>query len=431
MTNLSIRAYIVCTGTELLQGDVVETNSVLISRHLASLGIRVVGKSVVGDDRLSLQKAFELGLELADIVVATGGLGPTRDDITKEVACEVMGCSLQLRPEEEAKLRDFFKRRNREMPESNLRQAMFPPEAQVLSNPRGTAPGMFLEKKGKTVILLPGPPREMQPMFIEEVEPLLRRILGDTREFVRTRVVKVIGPGESKVEEMIKDLLDQPHGASIALLAHEGEIHVRLTVCGSDPELVQKQLDSLENAVVRILGLNVFGFDDDTLPSVLVRILRQKGLRAAFAESCTGGLLGKMLTDVPGSSEVFWGGVVTYSNEAKMRILGVSSQTLERFGAVSPQTAAQMAKGIKDCSGAEIGLSITGIAGPGGGTPEKPVGLVYLGLARSDQVVTRELRLTGGREHVRILAAKSALDWLRRHLTGREQDESIRSNTRF
>ena len=204
---MSTQAYIISTGTELLLGDVVETNSVFISRRLASMGIRVVGKSVVGDSRSSLEKAFRLGLEMGDIVIATGGLGPTRDDITKEVACGVMGCSLELRPEEVARIREFFKRRNRDMPESNLRQAMFPPEARVLSNPRGTAPGMFLEKDGRTVILLPGPPREMQPMFSEEVEPLLRQKLGEKMGLVKTRVIKVIGPGESKVEEMIKELM--------------------------------------------------------------------------------------------------------------------------------------------------------------------------------------------------------------------------------
>ena len=428
---LSIQAYIVCTGTELLQGDVVETNSVFLSRRLASLGIKVVGKSVVGDDRLSLQRAFELGLELADVVIATGGLGPTRDDITKEVACEVLGCSLELRPEEEAKLREFFRRRNRDMPQSNLRQAMFPPEALVLANPRGTAPGLFVEKNGKTVILLPGPPAEMRPMFSEEVEPLLRRALGDNREFVRTRVIKVIGPGESKVEEMIKEFLDDPRGASITLLVEEGEIHVRVTVQEPDPELVQKKIEFLEKGLIGVLGIDVFGFDDDSLPSVVIRMLRERGIRVAVAESCTGGLLGKMLTDVPGSSDVFWGGVISYSNEAKVRMLEVSPLTLERFGAVSWQTACEMAQGIKRCSGADVGIGITGIAGPGGGTPEKPVGLVYLGLAWADQVMAKELRLSGGRERIRILTAKSALDWLRRYLTGREQDEDIRSNTCF
>ncbi len=419
MTDLSTQAYIISTGTELLLGDVVETNSVFISRRLASMGIRVVGKSVVGDSRSSLEKAFRLGLEMGDIVIATGGLGPTRDDITKEVACEVMGCSLELRPEEVARIREFFKRRNRDMPESNLRQAMFPPEARVLSNPRGTAPGMFLEKDGRTVILLPGPPREMQPMFSEEVEPLLRQKLGEKMGLVKTRVIKVIGPGESKVEEMIKEFLDGPRGVSIALLAEEGEIHVRVTCEGEGLEQVETRVAALETGLVKALGQNVFGYDDDTLASVVSCMLRERGLRVAFAESCTGGLLAKMVTDLPGSSNIFWGGVVSYSNEAKIQILGVSPSTLASFGAVSPETAGEMAQGIRSRSGADIGIGITGIAGPDGGTLEKPVGLVYMGLADANRVLTKELRLTGGRESIRTLTAKSALDWLRRYLTGR------------
>ncbi|ADI01827.1 competence/damage-inducible protein CinA [Syntrophothermus lipocalidus DSM 12680] len=416
---MSTQAYIISTGTELLLGDVVETNSVFISRRLASMGIRVVGKSVVGDSRSSLEKAFRLGLEMGDIVIATGGLGPTRDDITKEVACEVMGCSLELRPEEVARIREFFKRRNRDMPESNLRQAMFPPEARVLSNPRGTAPGMFLEKDGRTVILLPGPPREMQPMFSEEVEPLLRQKLGEKMGLVKTRVIKVIGPGESKVEEMIKEFLDGLRGVSIALLAEEGEIHVRVTCEGEGLEQVETRVAALETGLVKALGQNVFGYDDDTLASVVSCMLRERGLRVAFAESCTGGLLAKMVTDLPGSSNIFWGGVVSYSNEAKIQILGVSPSTLASFGAVSPETAGEMAHGIRSRSGADIGIGITGIAGPDGGTLEKPVGLVYMGLADANRVLTKELRLTGGRESIRTLTAKSALDWLRRYLTGR------------
>jgi len=419
VTDLSTQAYIISTGTELLLGDVVETNSVFISRRVASMGIRVAGKSVVGDSRPALEKVFRLGLEMGDIVIATGGLGPTRDDITKEVACEVMGCSLELRPEEVARIREFFKRRNRDMPESNLRQAMFPPEARVLSNPRGTAPGMFLEKDGRTVILLPGPPREMQPMFSEEVEPLLRQKLGEKMGLVKTRVIKVIGPGESKVEEMIKEFLDGPRGVSIALLAEEGEIHVRVTCEGEGLEQVETRVAALETGLVKALGQNVFGYDDDTLASVVSCMLRERGLRVAFAESCTGGLLAKMVTDLPGSSNIFWGGVVSYSNEAKIQILGVSPSTLASFGAVSPETAGEMAQGIRSRSGADIGIGITGIAGPDGGTLEKPVGLVYMGLADANRVLTKELRLTGGRESIRTLTAKSALDWLRRYLTGR------------
>lgn len=414
-----MQAYVISTGTELLLGETLDTNSVFISRCLTKLGIKVIGKSVVGDNRDNIEKALRLGLESADLVVCSGGLGPTRDDLTKQVACDVLGCELELRPEEEAKIREFFAQRRRDMPASNLRQAMFPPEALVLPNPRGTAPGMYLEKGEKLLILLPGPPREMEPMFREEVEPLLRRKLGRTGRAVQTRVIKVLGPGESKVEEMLGEILDDPQGAAIALLANEGEIDIRVTREGENGDEVQRVIKEVESRIVRVLGAHVFGFDDDTLPVVVARMLRDKGLQVAFAESCTGGLLAKLVTDPAGSSEYFWGGVVSYANEAKVGLLGVKEQTLQQHGAVSPETACEMARGIREKSGADIGIGITGIAGPGGGSREKPVGLVYIGLAHADGVEVKELRFLGGREAIRMLTAKTALDWLRRYLLGR------------
>ena len=334
------------------------------------------------------------------------------------MVCEVLGCKLEKRPEEEECIKEFFARRHRRMPASNLRQAMFPSEAEALPNPLGTAPGMYLEKDGKIIVLLPGPPREMEPMFRNEVEPRLRRRVGQQKKVVLSRVIKVLGPGESRVEEMLQEVLENPQGAAIALLAHDGEIHIRITLEDS-PERATSILQELEDRIIRTMGRHVIGFDQDTLPEVVGKLLREAGLQVAFAESCTGGLAAKLITDLPGSSEFFWGGVVSYANEAKMKLLGVSESTLSRHGAVSPETAQEMARGIRERAGVDIGISITGIAGPGGGSSEKPVGLVYMGLADNREVKVKEQRFIGSREAVRILTAKSALDWLRRYLIGR------------
>lgn len=414
-----LQAFIISTGTELLLGDTIDTNSIFISRSLTGMGIKVMGKSVVGDNRHNIRKAFIQGRKMADVIICSGGLGPTRDDLTKEVACEVMGCQLEPRPEEEQRIRDYFARRNRAMSENNLRQAMFPREAVVLPNQRGTAPGMYLEKDGKTIILLPGPPHEMEPMFRNEVEPRLRQRLGEKAKPVMTRVIKVLGPGESQVEELIRDILDHPRGAAIALLAREGEIDIRITLEGESRAEVEEVMQDLENRITGVLGIHVFGFDEDTLAGVVARLLQKAGLQVAFAESCTGGLLAKLVTDMPGSSNYFWGGAVSYANEAKVKLLGVSEATLEKFGAVSPETAREMAEGIRKRAGVDLGIGITGIAGPEGGSPEKPVGLVYIGLSDADKAMTKELRFVGGRESIRMLTAKSALDWLRRYLIGR------------
>ncbi|MGI6486951.1 MAG: competence/damage-inducible protein A [Syntrophomonadaceae bacterium] len=413
-----LKAYIVSTGTELLLGQTPDTNSLFISRALTQMGIKVMGKAVVGDNHEYIRRAFSTGLETTDLVICSGGLGPTRDDLTKQVVCEVLGCKLERRPEEEECIKEFFARRHRRMPDSNLRQALFPSDAEALPNPLGTAPGMYLEKDGKTIVLLPGPPREMEPMFRAEVAPRLRRRVGQQKQVVLSRVIKVLGPGESQVEEMLQEVLEDPQGAAIALLAQDGEIHIRITLEDS-LERATRTLQELEDRIIGVMGWHVVGFDQDTLPEVVGKLLREAGLQVAFAESCTGGLAAKLITDLPGSSEFFWGGAVSYANEAKMELLGVSESTLSEYGAVSPETAKEMARGIRERAGVDIGISITGIAGPGGGSSEKPVGLVYMGLADNREVKVKEQRFIGGREAVRILTAKSALDWLRRYLIGR------------
>jgi nicotinamide-nucleotide amidase len=409
------KAYLISTGTELLIGSTIDTNSVFLSEKLLALGIRVTGKSTIGDNPESIRNAFNIGLSSADIVISTGGLGPTFDDLTKTVASEVMGTTLELRPEEAERLQAFFDRRRRKMPEINLKQAKFPPEAEVLANPLGTAPGMYLKKGEKVIALLPGPPREMRPMYLNELEPLLCRDFRLERKSVM-RTIKILGPGESQVEELIAEIMKNPAGCSLALIAHEGEVHIRVTAEGKDIDHSRGILDSISNRIKEKVGHNIFGYDDDSLSSIVAGLLKDQQKTIAVAESCTGGLLGRLLTDLPGSSSYFWGGVISYSNNAKTKMLNVDNAILDQYGAVSPQTAEAMARGIVKQSGADIGVSITGIAGPEGGTDSKPVGLVYIGLAEGGFCQSKELRFVGDRNGIRMLSAKSALDIVRRHL---------------
>ncbi len=414
------KAYIISTGTELLLGTTVDTNSMFLAQKLGELGIKVMGKSIVGDNRETMTAAFKTGLDLADLVVASGGLGPTRDDLTKEVACELMGCELQLVEEELETIRSFFAKRNRRMTDSNRKQAMFPPQATVLKNRLGTAPGMYLAQDGKVLILLPGPPREMQDMYLNAAEPLLRGDEIMTGPASQSRVIRVLGPGESQVEDILSGILDKGADYGIALLAQEGEILIKITVdsgnCQDDQERAARRLNQLSQRIRDALGINIVCEGDDTLVGVVARHLTEKRLTLAAVESCSGGLLSKMITDLPGSSQYFWGSVVSYSNEAKQGLLGVKPETLEKYGAVSEQTAAEMALGMRQRSGADIAVSITGIAGPDGGNEAKPVGLVYIGLACKDNLEVKEMRFVGDRNGIRTLAAKSALDLVRRRL---------------
>ncbi|HCF49104.1 MAG TPA: competence/damage-inducible protein A [Syntrophomonas sp.] len=414
------KAYIISTGTELLLGTTVDTNSMFLARKLAELGLKVMGKSIVGDNRDTIAAAFKTGLEMADLVVASGGLGPTRDDLTKEVVCELLGCELQVVEEELEAIKAFFSKRNRKMAESNRKQAMFPPEAKILKNRLGTAPGMYLAKDGKIVILLPGPPREMQDMYLAAAEPLLGQEEGLMGSSGQTRIMRVLGPGESQVEDLLGEILDKQQDYGIALLAQEGEVIIKITVDGPDPVEAGRRLEELCRSIEAALGSNVVCVGEDTLAGVVAKLLTRQGLFMAAVESCSGGLLSKMITDLPGSSNFFWGSVVSYSNQAKQVLVGVKEDTLQAYGAVSRETAAEMVVGIKNLSGVDVAVSITGIAGPDGGSDEKPVGLVYIGLALKGTVEVKEMRFVGDRSGIRTLAAKSALDLVRRRLLTEE-----------
>lgn len=409
-----IKAYIIATGSELLLGTTRDTNSDYLAARLKKIGIKVQGKITVGDSEPDIRSAFETALAMADIVISTGGLGPTVDDLTKEVACRAMNCSLELNPGELERIKVYFQNRGRVMPNSNIKQAMFPKEAIILENNKGTASGMWLKKNSKIIVLLPGPPYEMENMYLEQLETLLVNEYNLQGAGSVTRTIKVFGPGESQLQEMLGELIMNQPGYSLGLTAKSGEIHIGLSVEEGIMEDRLKRLEHLTCSLKRLLGNNVFGSDEDTLASVTGSALRRQGKTVALAESCTGGLLAEMMTDIPGSSRYFWGSVTSYSNEAKQLILGVKEETLNKFGAVSRETAEEMARGIKKLSGADFGVAITGIAGPDGGTIEKPVGLVYIAIAADNKCEIKELRFAGGRYLIRTLAAKTALDLLRR-----------------
>jgi nicotinamide-nucleotide amidase len=412
------KAYIISTGTELLLGTTMDSNSVYLSEKLRDIGIKVIGKSTVGDSRIHIKNAFELGLKSADIVISSGGLGPTLDDLTKETACETMGVKLEIVEDELRKLEEFFKRRKRAMPKINKKQAMFPQGAIILKNHLGTAPGMCLKTGEKLVALLPGPPREMKRMYLEELEPVLKNEFELEKNKAIMKTIKVLGPGESQVEEMLGDLMEDNRQYSIALLAQEGEVHIKLTVEGQDFNDSQAIMKQITDEIEKRLQHNVIGYDDETLALKIAELMLKQGKTLALAESCTGGLLAKMITDLPGSSQYFWGSATSYSNSAKTAILNVKTETLEEYGAVSEEVAREMAAGILNNSAADFALAVTGIAGPEGGSEEKPVGTVFICLlnGHGQDYQVKKMSFVGDRDAIRALSAKTALDLLRRYL---------------
>ncbi len=410
------KAFIISTGTELMLGLAVDTNSVFLSSHLTQLGFKVVGQYVIGDDEKIIENAFRLGISSADIIVASGGLGPTLDDLTKEVLCKVIDKKMELRPKEVKKIESIFKMRNRAMPSNNLKQAMFPLEAKLLNNDFGTASGMTIETEGKIIALLPGPPRELEPMYLKYLEPYLQEYYSLSPSKDGRKTLKVMGLGESQVEELLNPLINNATDYYFAFLAIDGEVHIKITVNDDFEGDYDRVLEQARLDIKKIIGDNVFAEEDVTLAQIVADKLRAANKSLALAESCTGGLLSKMITDFSGISDNFWGAVVTYSNEAKINFLDVNEQTLVSEGSVSEETAIEMATNLQKISGADIALSITGIAGPEGGNEKKPVGLVYIAWADCHACHCKKLQFLGNRESVRMLAAKTALDILRRFL---------------
>ncbi|MFL6284423.1 MAG: competence/damage-inducible protein A [Pyrinomonadaceae bacterium] len=409
-----LTAEIIAVGSELLTPFRTDTNSLWLTDRLNSVGVEVKLKTIVGDDDARLEETIRDALKRSGVVVLTGGLGPTEDDITRKIAARALGRRLSLDERVLEEIRAKFLRWGRKMPEINARQAMVMEGAEVLPNPNGSAPGMYLEHDSRVVVLLPGPPREMKPMFDDRVLPKLAARAGGVR--VARRVLRVAGLGESAVDERIAPVYTQYKNPQTTILFTNTDIEIHLTAQGKTEQEAELLLDGLSGQIEERLGDAVFAFRGETMEQVVGLRLAVGGFNLAVAESCTGGLIAHRLTEVPGSSSYFMEGVVTYSNEAKTRLLGVPEELIERHGAVSAEVAEAMAEGVKRRGATDFGLAVTGVAGPGGGTEEKPVGLVYVSLADDAHTEHRRIMLPGDRHLIRWRASQAALDLLRRRL---------------
>ena len=412
-----MRAEIISVGTELLLGQIVDTNAPYLSRVLSTLGIDVFHRITVGDNTARLAEALRTALSRADLVITIGGLGPTQDDLTKETIAEVLGQKMVADPESEKVIRAFFDRRGLPIAQSNLKQALKPESGIAVPNSVGTAPGTIVEKDGKIVIALPGPPAELIPMVESSIVPYLshspRRTGAPT--VIVSRVLRVCGIGESAAEEKVKDLLSSTN-PTIAPYAQSGEVHFRVSAKAPDKDTALRMISGLEQKAWERLGDYIYGVDEDTLESVVVHMLIERKLKLALAESCTGGLISHRVTNVPGSSETYLAGITAYSNAAKADFLGVPPELIKRHGAVSPEVAESMAFGAAARTGADVALGVTGIAGPGGGTPEKPVGLVYIGLKTPEGVDVTKSIFGGSRQEIKQRASQAALNMVRMYL---------------
>lgn len=413
-----MEAEIIAVGTELLLGDILNTNAQYLSKELAALGISVHFQTVVGDNPARLKSVLTQALSRSDLLVLSGGLGPTEDDLTKQTVAEAFGDTLRYDAAEARKIEAFFTAWHRTMPENNRKQAMVPTNGRKINNANGTAPGMIFEKDGKTAILLPGPPKELQPMFADSVRPWLA---AKSDSVLYSTTLRVIGIGESHLETMVAPLLAQTNPTA-ALYAKTAEVVVRITAKSANEASAKALCEKTVSDFYDILGDCIYARDADSLAETVVQVLCEHKKTLATAESCTGGLLSKRITEISGASNVFHLGICTYANEMKEQMLGVKAETLAQYGAVSSETAAEMAIGIRKAANADFGVSITGIAGPTGGTPEKPVGTVYLAMANATAVYVQKLVIVNRtREAVRESATHHALDMVRRMTLHLEQ----------
>lgn len=405
---------LICVGTELLLGNIVNTNAAFLAEQCAGLGLSCYFQTVVGDNGERLRMVLKQASERSDIVILCGGLGPTEDDLTKETAAELFGRRLVEDSHSRRLIEDFFKNRGIKPTENNWKQALIPEGAIVLDNANGTAPGLILEEKNGKVILLPGPPNELIPMFHESVAPYLKKCAPGV---IASRTVKICGIGESSVETTIRDLIDKQTNPTIATYAKTGEVHVRVTAQAESEKAAEKLLRPTVKELKSRFGANIYSAEEDmTLEKAVIGILHAFGMTVTCAESCTGGMVSSRLINVPGASDVYKSGVVTYSNKAKRRLLGVKKITLQKYGAVSPQVAEEMAKGALLLGRADVSLAVTGIAGPDGGTELKPVGLVYIACNVRGNVKVEEYHFNGNRAKIREAASVAALTLLRSHV---------------
>lgn len=414
-----MKAEILAVGTELLMGQIANTNAQYISSRLPNVGIGVYYHDVVGDNPDRLKQCLDLALSRSDVVILTGGLGPTQDDLTKETVAEAVNRKLVIDQESLDKMNEFFSARNRPMTKNNIKQAYLPEGSIIIRNKNGTAPGCIIEQDDKVVIMLPGPPSEMIPMFEDSVMPFFEA----KSEFrLESRYIRIFGIGESEVEDRLLDMIDVQTNPTIAPYAKDGEVTLRITARYLKDNSGEDIITPVENEIRRRMGDSVYSNDNKSLEEVAANILMKSKLTLALAESCTGGLLASKLTDNPGISSSFDRAIITYSNRSKVEELGVKQTTLNKYGAVSEQTAKEMAEGIRRVSGTDMGISVTGIAGPDGGTAEKPVGLVFIALSHKDGVVSKRLDLWGNRTRIRNITCLHVFDMLRKHLVSVEQN---------
>jgi nicotinamide-nucleotide amidase len=409
-----LSAEIIAIGSELLTPDRTDTNSLWLTGKLNEIGIDVKLKTVVGDDEARLEDAIRDAMTRSDVVITTGGLGPTEDDITRQVSARAVGRELVYHDDIEAHLRERFKQWGRDMPETNKRQAYVIDDADVLPNPNGSAVGMMVEIEGRFLIILPGPPRENQPMFNDHVFGRLQAKAGDF--FTRKRVLRVSGIGESALDEAIAPIYRSYKKVQTSILFNKTEVEVHLFATGESYADADRTIEELVGKISEKLGAAVFALNGETMEEIIGRQLSSRGETLATAESCTGGLIAKRLTEISGSSSYFMEGAVTYSNEAKVRTLSVPRETLDQYGAVSAETAEAMAKGMRERSGTTYAVSVTGVAGPTGGSEEKPVGTVFIGFADENKVKSIKFVLPGDRYLIRWRASQAALDYLRRQI---------------
>lgn len=409
-----LSAEIIAVGSELLTPEKTDTNSLWLTGKLNEIGVEVKLKTIVGDDEARLEETIRDAVKRSDVVITTGGLGPTEDDVTRQVSGRAVGRELVYHDDLEADLRERFRRWGREMPEINRRQAYVIDGAEILPNPNGSAVGMMLDLTEKLFVVLPGPPRELKPMFETFVLPKLKERAGEI--YVKRRILRVSGMGESAVDELIAPIYKPYENVQTSILFSKSEIEVHLSARADTKQEAYATLEELAGKIVEALGTAVFAVNGETMEEVVGKMLTDAGKTLALAESCTGGLIGMRLTDIPGSSRYFLEGSITYSNEAKVRTLGVPKELLDLHGAVSAETAEAMAAGIRERADADYGISVTGIAGPDGGSDEKPVGTVFVGYA--DGLGTRSLKMTlpGDRYLIRWRSSQTALDYLRRQL---------------
>ena len=412
---MSHTAELIAVGTELLLGSIVNTDAQTLSRELSALGINVYWHSVVGDNPVRLREAVEIARKRADLIITTGGLGPTCDDLTKNVLADCFGKKLVYNQEAADRMMAYFARMDRPMPENNYQQAWLPEGCVPFQNDWGTAPGCGFESGGVRVVMLPGPPSECGPMFRERAVPYLR---DWTDGVIVSRTLKLVGIGESAMEALLRDKMNAMKNPTLAPYSKEGEVELRLTAKAEDSAAALAMLAPAEEGLRKRFGDLIYGADVPSLEYVCLGLLKEKGLTLSCAESCTGGLIAKRMTDLPGASAVFKGGVVSYWSEVKRDVLGVPVELLEEQGAVSPQVARAMAEGVRRALGSDLAVSVTGVAGPDPDDRGNPVGLVYVGLAWEGGSHVRTLHISGPRGRVRQSAGNHAFDLVRRYVAG-------------